>query len=263
MKSVTGEIVSSTPVSLSKAASILSQFVSADTGASQAVNAYLRRANSAFDELVRLRSKSERRARENHRSGPAEPSALTTTSVPTVDERVQLSKGTAQPQLNSEEPHKRKKKKEEDEVKVEEELRKGEGNVEEEELSNKKKTKKSDLGTSGGGENKKGVEVKGELSHAEANLGDLGSESDKQKKKKKKHKSKGLENGDVDGYKVNGAITGAQDAVSEKKRIKEEEQKSDGVKPKDENRKKRKSGENGEESRDNSHSEERPRKKKR
>ncbi|CAI0545279.1 unnamed protein product [Linum tenue] len=233
MKSVTGEIVSSTPVSLSKAASILSQFVSADTGASQAVNAYLRRANSAFDELVRLRSKSERRARENH------------SSVPTVDERVQLSKGTAQPQLNSEEPHKRKKKKEEDEVKVEEELRKGEGNVEEEELSNKKKTKKSDLGTSGGGENKKGVEVKGELSHAEANLGDLGSESDKQKKKKKKHKSKGLENGDVDGYKVNGAITGAQDA------------------PKDENRKKRKSGENGEESRDNSHSEERPRKKKR
>ncbi|CAL1403266.1 unnamed protein product [Linum trigynum] len=262
MKSVTGEIVSSTPVSLSKAASILSQFVSADTGASQAVNAYLRRANSAFDELVRLRSKSERRARENYRSGAAEPSALTTTSATTVDERVQLSKGTAQPQLNSEEPHKRKKKGE-DEVKVEEEQRKGEGNGEEEELSNKKKTKKSDLGTSGGGENKKGVEVKGELSHAEANLGDFGSESDKQKKKKKKHKSKGLENGDVDGYKVNGAITGAQDAVSEKKRIKEEEQKSDGVKPKDENRKKRKSGENGEERRDNSHSEERPRKKKR
>ncbi|CAL1361025.1 unnamed protein product [Linum trigynum] len=234
MKSVTGEIVLSTPVSLSNAASILSQFVSADTGASQALNAYLRRANSAFNELVRLRSKSERRARENHRSGAAEPSALTTTSVTTVDERLQLSKGTAQPQLNSEEPHKRKKKGE-DEVKVEDEQRKGEGNVEEEELSNKK-TKKSDLG-------------------------DFGSESDKQKKKK--HKSKGLENGDVDGYKVNGAITGAQDAVSEKKRIKEEEQKSDGVKPKDENRKKRKSRENGEERRDNSHSEERPRKKKR
>ncbi|KAL3565657.1 hypothetical protein D5086_033703 [Populus alba] len=61
MKTVTGKITDSTPVSISKAASILSKFVSSENGASQALNAYLRRATAAFDELSRLHSKSDRR----------------------------------------------------------------------------------------------------------------------------------------------------------------------------------------------------------
>ncbi|XP_011037392.1 PREDICTED: protein PXR1-like [Populus euphratica] len=61
MKTVTGEITDSTPVTIAKAASILSKFVSTDTGASQALNAYLRRTAAAFDELARLHSKFDRR----------------------------------------------------------------------------------------------------------------------------------------------------------------------------------------------------------
>ncbi|KAF9670731.1 hypothetical protein SADUNF_Sadunf13G0099200 [Salix dunnii] len=61
MKTVTGKITESTPVTIAKAASILSKFVSTDNGASQALNAYLRRATAAFDELARLHSKSDRR----------------------------------------------------------------------------------------------------------------------------------------------------------------------------------------------------------
>ncbi|XP_071739099.1 uncharacterized protein [Rutidosis leptorrhynchoides] len=52
MKTVTGMIVSAKPVSLSKAANILSKFVNSDNGASQAVRAYLRRASMDFNELV-------------------------------------------------------------------------------------------------------------------------------------------------------------------------------------------------------------------
>ncbi|KAJ6696742.1 hypothetical protein OIU85_003124 [Salix viminalis] len=61
MKTVTGNITNSTPVTIAKAASILSKFVFSETGASQALNAYLRRATAAFDELSRLHSKSDRR----------------------------------------------------------------------------------------------------------------------------------------------------------------------------------------------------------
>ncbi|KAI3519334.1 hypothetical protein L1887_08364 [Cichorium endivia] len=52
MKTVSGKIVSTKPVNLSKAANILSNFVTSDDGASQSVSAYLRRASVAFNELV-------------------------------------------------------------------------------------------------------------------------------------------------------------------------------------------------------------------
>ncbi|KAJ6291458.1 hypothetical protein OIU76_023514 [Salix suchowensis] len=57
MKTVTGNITNSTPVTIAKAASILSKFVFSETGASQALNAYLRRATAAFDELEQLLKK--------------------------------------------------------------------------------------------------------------------------------------------------------------------------------------------------------------
>ncbi|GAY38216.1 hypothetical protein CUMW_035020 [Citrus unshiu] len=54
MKSVKGQVLSTTPISISKAAKILSKFVYADTSASQAVCAYLRRASASFNELNQL-----------------------------------------------------------------------------------------------------------------------------------------------------------------------------------------------------------------
>ena len=51
MKTVTGRVNSAKPISLSKAATLLSGFVSSENGASQDVSAYLRRASGAFIEL--------------------------------------------------------------------------------------------------------------------------------------------------------------------------------------------------------------------
>ncbi|CAA7031224.1 unnamed protein product [Microthlaspi erraticum] len=51
MKTVTGGVIAAEPISLPKAATILSSFVSSKNGASQDVGAYLRRASAAFSEL--------------------------------------------------------------------------------------------------------------------------------------------------------------------------------------------------------------------
>lgn len=51
MKTVTGRIISAEPVSLTRAATLLSNFASLDNGASQDVSAYLQRAAAAFTEL--------------------------------------------------------------------------------------------------------------------------------------------------------------------------------------------------------------------
>lgn len=54
MKTVTGGVIAAEPISLPKAATILSSFVSSKNGASQDVGAYLRRASAAFSELRSL-----------------------------------------------------------------------------------------------------------------------------------------------------------------------------------------------------------------
>ncbi|KAL0843519.1 hypothetical protein Bca101_016764 [Brassica carinata] len=51
MKTVTGSVNNAKPISLAKAATLLSGFVSSETQASQDVSAYLRRASAAFTEL--------------------------------------------------------------------------------------------------------------------------------------------------------------------------------------------------------------------
>ncbi|CAN0911538.1 hypothetical protein LINGRAHAP2_LOCUS26925 [Linum grandiflorum] len=243
MKSVTGEIKSTTPVTLSRAAGILSDFVARDTGASQAVTAYLRRATSAFDELVQFHNSLPRRY-EKHKSDITTAAAAgPTTSLAAVDEdprRVQQSNHTALSELNRpNHSNDSKKKSKSKSVVVKEEQRKGEGNGEvgEESISKKKKKKEK----SGHGSE---CEVKSEGVNVKAVEEGNG-------KKKKKHKSIAQENGEVDGYKENGQVS------SGGMRIKEEEEKSEGLKlnAKEENRKKRKSGEAEEQS------EERPRKK--
>ena len=59
MRTVSGTIVSTKPVNLSKAAKVLSNFVNTENGASQSVSVYLRRASAAFDELVYFKKHHE------------------------------------------------------------------------------------------------------------------------------------------------------------------------------------------------------------
>ncbi|GAB4824329.1 hypothetical protein Ancab_007217 [Ancistrocladus abbreviatus] len=73
MRTVSGTIVSSKPVSLSKAAKILSEFASFDNGASPAFAAYLKRSSASFNELVHLHkelkgSGSERKGKRKYHS---------------------------------------------------------------------------------------------------------------------------------------------------------------------------------------------------
>ncbi|PSR95152.1 Neurofilament light polypeptide like [Actinidia chinensis var. chinensis] len=75
MKTVSGQIISTKAISLSKAAKVLSNFVAAETGASDAVSAYLRRASASFDELVQFHkdlksSKSDRKLKSANSEGP-------------------------------------------------------------------------------------------------------------------------------------------------------------------------------------------------
>ncbi|XP_057475049.1 uncharacterized protein LOC130763113 [Actinidia eriantha] len=75
MKTVSGQIISTKAISLSKAAKVLSNFVAAENGASDAVSAYLRRASASFDELVQFHkdlksSKSDRKLKSANSEGP-------------------------------------------------------------------------------------------------------------------------------------------------------------------------------------------------
>ncbi|KAH8490319.1 hypothetical protein H0E87_022739 [Populus deltoides] len=162
MKTVTGKITDSTPVTIAKAASILSKFVSTDTGASQALNAYLRRATAAFDELARLHSKSDRR---KHKRDSAQ------------TQRVEaIQSGLV---INNEQRLKKEVKEE--------------GNAAEEETEGKKKRRKrkGDLEE----ETERSNEVKREKTEFEENEGKLVGrveikvEEEMKKKKKKKRKS--------------------------------------------------------------------------
>ncbi|XP_011002855.1 PREDICTED: protein PXR1-like isoform X4 [Populus euphratica] len=114
MKTVTGKITDSAPVSISKAASILSKFVSSENGASQALNAYLRRATAAFDELSRLHSKSERRKHEKDssliRSVEASQSELVNNSEQMLKKEVKEEGSVGDEEIESKKERKRKRK---------------------------------------------------------------------------------------------------------------------------------------------------------
>ncbi|KAG4924301.1 hypothetical protein JHK87_049841 [Glycine soja] len=54
MKTISGYCVSVKDISVSKAAKILTKFVSADNGASHVINTYLHQASASFNELKQL-----------------------------------------------------------------------------------------------------------------------------------------------------------------------------------------------------------------
>ncbi|KAK4370396.1 hypothetical protein RND71_009871 [Anisodus tanguticus] len=57
MKTVSGKVTSTTPISLSNAAKSLTKFASSDHGASHAVSVYLHRAANSFNQLVKVHEK--------------------------------------------------------------------------------------------------------------------------------------------------------------------------------------------------------------
>ncbi|PIN04136.1 hypothetical protein CDL12_23330 [Handroanthus impetiginosus] len=57
MRKISGRILSSKPVSLSRAAKLMTRFAAVENGASPAVSVYLQRTAEAFNHLVQLHSK--------------------------------------------------------------------------------------------------------------------------------------------------------------------------------------------------------------
>lgn len=150
MKTISGRVTSSNPISLSKATSVLTTFVAAETGASQAVNAYLRRTVEAFNELNQLHrelkgSKSSRKHKrakencENHRLHEvANEHEVETESAKESHKKKKHKEREERSSLEFEEERREKKKKRK-KAEVDE------GGVEHpEEQQSKKKRKKSD-----------------------------------------------------------------------------------------------------------------------
>ncbi|XP_039037607.1 uncharacterized protein LOC120174948 [Hibiscus syriacus] len=67
MKTLTGKILSSTPISVSKAAKIINNFAATDNGASLAISAYLRRASASFSELKQLHRELQKPSKSNRK----------------------------------------------------------------------------------------------------------------------------------------------------------------------------------------------------
>ncbi|OMO67574.1 hypothetical protein CCACVL1_20433 [Corchorus capsularis] len=67
MKTVTGKILSSTPISVSKAARTIAKFAATDNGASLAISAYLRRASAGFNELKQLHKELQRSSKSDRK----------------------------------------------------------------------------------------------------------------------------------------------------------------------------------------------------
>ncbi|CAB4282587.1 unnamed protein product [Prunus armeniaca] len=84
---VSGTVLSTKPISLSKATSTLSSFVSSDTGASQEFSVYLQRALASFKELKQLhkelKAPRSQRRRSRHRSEAENDDAETVGENPT------------------------------------------------------------------------------------------------------------------------------------------------------------------------------------
>ncbi|KAH7560947.1 hypothetical protein JRO89_XS10G0144400 [Xanthoceras sorbifolium] len=196
MKTVSVRVLSTKTISLSKAASILSKFVSAKTGASQAVCAYLQRASSSFSELSQLHK--ELKPHRKHET----PKSKTAAKDENLTRSAVSSHEPSQPELNQElsrvvgrdfgvvsENRKHKKKRsgienlEESngEMGIEED-----GNLGMENERKKQKKHRKEKGKTGF-EIANSEEDKGKVGIEED--GDVGIENERKKRKKKKEKS--------------------------------------------------------------------------
>ncbi|KAK2985573.1 hypothetical protein RJ640_025006 [Escallonia rubra] len=114
MKSISGRVISSKPISLSKAAETLANFASSDNGASQAVSTYLKRAAAEFTELAhfhkQLKSSHSDRKPPKHQSASILAEHPVRTEQNSIAKRHQDSEGKRRKhrlaELNSENPEK-------------------------------------------------------------------------------------------------------------------------------------------------------------
>ncbi|CAJ1972873.1 unnamed protein product [Sphenostylis stenocarpa] len=98
MKTISGQCVSVKDVSLSKAAKILSKFVSADNGTSHIINAYLHRASASFSELNQIHkelksSHSHKKHKRHKRETGTDSGRVVENSIRSVDINQELSLG--------------------------------------------------------------------------------------------------------------------------------------------------------------------------
>ncbi|KAF5470617.1 hypothetical protein F2P56_011121 [Juglans regia] len=99
MKTVSGKVLSSKPISLKKATSILSTFASADNGASPAICAYLRRALASFKELRHHEKEVGTRRSERKHERPKQEVVSEVEAVPVNPTRsAEVSKAPSQKQ---------------------------------------------------------------------------------------------------------------------------------------------------------------------
>ncbi|XP_009610315.1 uncharacterized protein LOC107825683 [Nicotiana tabacum] len=68
MKTISGKLTSTTPISLSQAAKSLSKFAASENGASHSVSVYIKRAADSFDQLVQLHEKLRPNSAKNELS---------------------------------------------------------------------------------------------------------------------------------------------------------------------------------------------------
>ncbi|KAF7845501.1 DNA ligase 1-like [Senna tora] len=229
MKTISGQPISTKPISFSKAAKILNKFVSADNGASHVVNVYLNRASTAFDELKQLHKEiNSPHSDQKHKRDRSE----------TRDHSVEQNQGAEQLKTKfrkhqdaieehaekdgGNEKHKKKRKKHDDELQVQDngvEGREGEckpltkavnedeENVVEKEKRRKKKKQEDESkkhGINGTVEIEEGSS-KGKIFKAQEQgdaLDDIkGMDEGKKHKKEKKEKNK-KEDKDYDGVKT-------------------------------------------------------------
>ena len=107
MKTVTGTVLSSKPISLSKATSILSTFVATENGASHATAGYLRRTLASFKELKQLHKELKSGARSGH-SRKRHRSAITEDGDTNVEEDTTLGLEASQEMRQESEPRRKK-----------------------------------------------------------------------------------------------------------------------------------------------------------
>ncbi|TXG73954.1 hypothetical protein EZV62_002533 [Acer yangbiense] len=222
MKTVTGRVLSTKPISISKAASILSNFVSAETGASQAVCAYLRRTSISFHELSQLHKelKPNRKQKTPKSKTAAADENPTRSAISSQRELTQeLSRGTGDDFGGESEKKKNKKKRSEIENLEES---KGETGIEEDGNlgieNERKKTQKK---------HRKEKEIVGDEIANSKEDGDVGIENERKKHKKKKEKSKS--GSEIGSFEENGGGIGNEEEGMKKKKKRKSREIEDGI----------------------------------
>lgn len=104
MKTISGKVISTKPISFSKAAKIFKEFVNAENGASPVIKAYLERTKESFEELNKLHKelkspRSDRKHKRN-RSETHDTEKIKENSVRSVEIDQEQNQGAAQSKNN-------------------------------------------------------------------------------------------------------------------------------------------------------------------